>query len=432
MENPLLDTSSLPRFDEIQPDHVLPAIRKVIADNRAALDRLLDSGRAPDIDALVAPIEHMDHELDRVWSPVCHLQSVLGSPDWREAYKQALPLLTEYGTEVSQNVELQRAYAAVQKNLPPDASEESRSAVEQALRNFHLAGVDLEDAAKDRFKEIMQDLAELQATFEHNVVDASDAWSLHITGEETVRGLPASLLQRAAEDARQEDLDGWLFSLDFPTYDAVMKQADSRDLREALYRAWVTRGSELGKDPQWDNSENIERILALRHEAANLVGFDNYAEYSLATKMADTPEHVIAFLRELASHSREAAERELAELTEFAGMHLEAWDVNYWLDKFKHDRFSISNEELRAYFPATKVKEGLFELASQLYGVELTPDNSVATWHEDVAFYNVTQDGDRIGSFYTDLFARNGKRTGAWIDECVTRQALNGHSTVPV
>jgi len=432
MENPLLDTTSLPRFDEIQPDHVLPAIRKVIADNRAALDRLLDSGRAPDIDALVAPIEHMDHELGRVWSPVCHLQSVLGSPDWREAYKQALPLLTEYGTEVSQNVELQRAYAAVQKNLPPDASEESRSAVEQALRNFHLAGVDLEDAAKDRFKEIMQELAELQATFEHNVVDASDAWSLHITGEETVRGLPAALLQRAAEDARQKDLDGWLFSLDFPTYDAVMKQADSRDLREALYRGWVTRGSDLGKDPQWDNSDNIDRILALRHEAANLVGFANYAEYSLATKMADTPEHVIAFLRELASHSREAAERELAELTEFAGMHLEAWDVNYWLDKFKHDRFSVSNEELRAYFPAAQVKEGLFELASQLYGVELTPDNSVSTWHEDVAFYNVTQDGDRIGSFYTDLFARNGKRTGAWIDECVTRQALNGHSTLPV
>jgi oligopeptidase A len=214
MENPLLDTSSLPRFDEIQPDHVLPAIRKVIADNRAALDRLLDTSRAPDIDALVAPIEHMDHELDRVWSPVCHLQSVLGSPDWREAYKQALPLLTEYGTEVSQNVELQRAYAAVQKTLPPDASEESRSAVEQALRNFHLAGVDLEDAAKERFKEIMQELAELQATFEHNVVDASDAWSLHITGEETVRGLPAALLQRAAEPFTQRHTKAHFISIE--------------------------------------------------------------------------------------------------------------------------------------------------------------------------------------------------------------------------
>jgi oligopeptidase A len=432
MENPLLDTSSLPRFDEIQPDHVLPAIRKVIADNRAALDRLLGSDQAPDIDALVAPIEHMDHELGRVWSPVSHLQSVLGSTGWREAYKQALPLLTEYGTEISQNVALQRAYAAVQKNLPNDASEESRSAVEHALRNFHLAGVDLEDEAKERFKAIMQELAEIQATFEHNVLDGSDAWSLHITGEETVRGLPESLLSRAAEDARKDDLDGWLFSLDFPTYDAIMKQADSRDLRETLYRGWVTRGSELGKDPQWDNSENIERILALRHEAAKLVGFDNYAEYSLATKMADTPAQVIAFLRELAAHSREAAERELAELTEFAGMHLEAWDVTYWLEKFKQDRFSVSDEELRAYFPAMKVKEGLFALASQLYGVELTPDDSVATWHDDVCFYNVTQNSEHIGGFYTDLFARNGKRTGAWIDECVTRQVLNGHSALPV
>ena len=432
MENPLLDTSSLPRFDEIQPDHVLPAIRKVIADNRAELDRLLDAAQTPDIDALVAPIEHMDHELGRVWSPVSHLQSVLGSTDWREAYKQALPLLTEYGTEISQNVALQRAYAAVQKSLPADASEESRSAVEHALRNFHLAGVDLEEAAKERFKAIMQELAEIQATFEHNVLDGSDAWSLNITGEETVRGLPESLLSRAAEDAKKEDLDGWLFSLDFPTYDAIMKQADSRDLRETLYRGWVTRGSDLGKDPQWDNSENIERILALRHEAAKLVGFESYAEYSLATKMADTPAQVIAFLRELAAHSREAAERELAELTEFAGMHLEAWDVTYWLEKFKQDRFSVSNEELRAYFPAMKVKEGLFALASQLYGVELTPDESVATWHDDVCFYNVTQDGEHIGGFYTDLFARNGKRTGAWIDECVTRQVLNGYSALPV
>ena len=432
MENPLLDTSSLPRFDEIQPEHVLPAIEKIIASNRAELDRLLGSEQSPDIDALVAPVEHMDHELGRIWSPVSHLQSVLGSTDWREAYKQALPLLTEYGTEMSQNVALQRAYAAVKRNLPSDASAESRSAVELALRNFHLAGVDLEDAAKDRFKAIMQELAEIQATFEHNVQDGSDAWTLHITGEETVKGLPASLLERAAEDARKDGLDGWLFSLDFPTYDAIMKQADSRDLREAMYRGWVTRGSELGKDARWDNSANIERILALRHEAANLVGFANYAEYSLATKMADSPAQVIAFLRELAAHSRESAERQLEELTAFAGIPLEAWDITYWLEKFKQDRFSVSAEELRSYFPASKVKEGLFELASQLYGVDLEPDDSVASWHDDVRFFNVCQDGEKIGGFYTDLYARNGKRTGAWIDDCVTRETLNGYSTLPV
>src|SRR5210317_275900 len=202
MINPLLDTSSLPRFDELQPEHVLPAIRKVIEDNRAQLDELLSSGTTPDIDALVAPIEHMDHELGRVWSPVSHLQSVLGSKDWREAYKQALPLLTEYGTELSQNVDLQRAYAEVSKNLPDDASEASRSAVDHALRDFHLAGVDLQTKAKDRFKEIMQELAETQAGFEHNVQDASDAWTLNINDDDNLRGLPKAVLARARQDAK--------------------------------------------------------------------------------------------------------------------------------------------------------------------------------------------------------------------------------------
>ncbi|RZV35184.1 MAG: M3 family peptidase, partial [Chromatiales bacterium] len=363
---------------------------------------------------------------------VSHLQSVLGSKDWREAYKQALPLLTEYGTELSQNVELQRAYAEVSRNLPADASQASRSAVDHALRDFHLAGVDLETAAKDRFKAIMQELAETQADFEHNVQDASDAWTLHITDADNLLGLPDAALARAADDARKASLEGWLLSLDYPTYDAVLKHADSRDLREALYRGWVTRGSDQGRDAKWDNSANIERILALRHEAANLVGFSNFAEYSLATKMADTPDQVIAFLRELSAHSRASAEKELEELTEFAGMHLEAWDVTYWLEKFKQDKYSVSNEELRAYFPANTVKEGLFALASQLYSVELAVDPNVASWHEDVRYYNVRQGGQVIGGFYTDLFARNGKRAGAWIDECITRQRLNGHSALPV
>ena len=432
MTNPLLDTSSLPRFDEIAPEHVLPAIRQVIADNRAELGRLLDAGNSRDIDGLVAPIEHMEHELGRIWSPVSHLQSVLGSTDWREAYKQALPLLTEYSTELSQNTELQRAYADVRGNLPDEASAACRSAVDHALRDFHLAGVDLEKDAKQRFKEIRQELAEVQATFEHNVQDASDAWSLNITDESELDGLPGTLIARAAEDAKAEGVGGWLLKLNFPTYDAVIRQANSRGLRESLYHAWVTRGSEQGHDPKWDNSRNIERILALRHEAAGLVGFRNYAEYSLATKMADTPDHVLEFLRELAGHSREAAERELAELTEFAGMALEAWDVTYWLEKFKQDRYSISNEELRAYFPAITVKDGLFALASQLYDVELTQKDDVSTWHEDVRFYEVRQHGELLGGFYTDLYARSGKRAGAWIDECVTRQALNGHEALPV
>jgi oligopeptidase A len=211
-----------------------------------------------------------------------------------------------------------------------------------------------------------------------------------------------------------------------------MKHADARDLREAMYRGWVTRGSDQGRDPKWDNSEAIKKILGLRHEASNLVGFDSYAEYSLATKMADTPDQVIAFLRELCAHSRKAAEQELAELTEFAGTPLEAWDVAYWLEKFKQSRYSVSNEELRAYFPAATVIEGLFVLASQLYGIELAVDPDVTTWHDDVRYFTVRQNGEVLGGFYTDLYARDGKRAGAWIDECITRQKLNGYLALPV
>jgi oligopeptidase A len=432
MNNPLLDTSSLPRFDEIKPDHVMPAIEKVIADHRSQLNDLLDTNDEPDILSLVSPVEQMEHELGRIWSPVSHLQSVLGSADWREAYKQALPLLTEHGTEISQNERLQRAYAHVGRTLPVNASEASRSAVDHALRDFHLAGVDLEKDAKDRFKAIMQELAATQASFEHHVQDASDAWSLHVTTAECLDGLPKQAIARAADDAALKKLDGWLLSLDYPTYDAVMKHAVSRDLRETLYRAWVTRGSDQGESEEWDNSDNIEKILALRHEASQLVGFSTYADYSLATKMANSPEQVIGFLRELAAHSGGAAEQEYAELSAFAGVDLEPWDVTFWLEKLKQAKFSISNEELRQYFPVDKVVNGLFTLAGILYDIELSQVESVKTWHDDVLYFTVCESGGTLlGGFYTDLFARNGKRTGAWIDECVGRQQLNGRFDLP-
>ncbi|MBT8103740.1 MAG: M3 family metallopeptidase [Gammaproteobacteria bacterium] len=432
MKNPLLDTSSLPRFDEIMPEHVVPAIQTIIADHRAELEELIAAVAEPDINSLVGPVERMEHTLGRIWSPVRHLQSVLGSPDWREAYKQALPLLTKHGTEISQNERLQRAYAKVGDSLPADASQASRSAVEHALRDFHLAGVDLEENAKGRFKAIMQELAETQASFEHNVQDASDAWSLHITESETLEGLPLQATTRAADDAAQKKLDGWLLSLDYPTYDAIMTHAVNRGLRETLYKAWVTRGSDQGESAEWDNSSNIEKILALRHEAANLVGFATYADYSLATKMADSSEQVVAFLRELAAHSRIAAEREYATLSDFAGFALEPWDLTFWLEQYKQSTFSISNEELRQYFPADTVINGLFDLAARLYGIELSVDRTVKTWHDDVRYFTVRDSaGAMLGGFYTDLYARNGKRTGAWIDECVGRQQLNGWLDLP-
>lgn len=433
MTNPLLDTSSLPRFDDIKPDHVLPAIEQLITEHRAQLTTLLDENDGPDFDSLVVPFELMVHDLARVWSPVSHLQSVLGSKDWREAYKEALPLLTEHGTDISQNIRLQQAYSAVAKSLPTDASESHRSAVEHALRDFRLAGVALDKANKSRFKEIMQQLAALQADFEHKVQDAADAWSMHILDASELDGVPKPTLDRASEDAASDKLDGWLLFLNYPTYDAIMTHAHERALREKMYRAWTTRGSDQGDKPEWDNSENMENILALRHEAANLVGFDTYADYSLATKMADSTNEVVTFLRELANRSRSAAQQELSELENLAGMRLEPWDVTFWLEKYKQAKYSVSNEELRQYFPANKVIAGLFELATKLYGVELLERDDVAVWHEDARFFSVRDiDGELIGGFYTDIFARSGKRNGAWIDECISRQNLNGHTTLPV
>jgi oligopeptidase A len=433
MPNPLLDTSSLPRFGEILPEHVLPAVSELIAAHRQKLDELLDGTDDPDFASLIAPLEAMEHELSRVWSPVSHLQAVLGSREWRDAYNEALPLLTEYGTELSHNVRLQRAYSAVEARLGNGAGDARKSVVRHALRDFRLAGVDLPEADKARFKEIVQGLVSTQAAFEHNVQDAADAWSLHIEDPSRLAGLPQSALERASTEAQRRDLRGFLLTLDYPTFDAVMRHAESRELRETLYRAWVTRASDQGADPVLDNSENIDRILALRYEAARLVGFENYAEYSLATKMAGSTDEVLAFLHELAARSRDAAEKQLDELSELAGYELSPWDTAYWLEKLKQKKYSISNEELREYFPVETVIDGLFAVAGRLYGVEVRAQEGVSTWHDDVRYYSLnSEDGSPIGGFYTDLFARTGKRSGAWIDECIVRKNLNGKTTLPV
>ena len=433
MSNPLLDTSSLPRFTEIEPAHVVPALEQVISAQRSRLDELLETATDPDFDSLVAPLEDMEHELSRVWSPVSHLQAVLGSPEWREAYNAVLPMMTEYGTELSQNARLQRAYACVDSRLPAGAGEAQRNTVAHALREFHLAGVDLPEREKKRFRQIMQSLAAIQADFDHKVQDASDAWALPVDDAAELEGLPQQVLQRAAAEASKRDRAGWLLTLDFPTFHAVMTHAENRGLRETFYHGWVTRASDQGVDDAWDNSENIDGILALRHEAARLVGFDNYAHYSLATKMAESPAQVIAFLRDLATRSRRAAESELAELRKLAGMTVEPWDLSYLLEKLKQEKHSISNEALRQYFPAETVMSGLFELAARLYSVEFSLDPDVVTWHEDALYYRVRdRDGSDVGGFYADLYARSGKRTGAWVDDCISRKNLNGSATQPV
>ena len=433
MSNPLSDTSGLPRFREIKPEHALPALQELISANRRKLAALLDDPERRDFASLVYPLEEMGHELGRVWSPISHLQSVLEDPAWRDAYNACLPLMTEYGTEISQNKDLQEAYQTVADTLPTDATPAMKMLLEQELRDFRLAGVALPDAEKARYREIMQELAAANARFEQNVQDARDAWDHHTTDAAETAGLPQSLLERARQDAQEEGKRGWWLKLDFPTYHAVMTHAEDRSLRETYYRAWCTLASDRGDNAEWDNSEIIESILALRHEAAQLVGFDNYAEYSLATKMAGDVGEVTGFLTDLARKSRATAEKELASIAELAGHELQPWDVAFYLEKLKIREFSVSDEELRQYFPADKVLAGLFSLVEKLYGITVRVNDGVQGWHDTVRYYEVCDSGGQlIGSLFTDLFARKGKRGGAWMDECVVRKHLADTEIPPV
>lgn len=433
MSNPLLDTSGLPRFVAIKPGHALPAVQQLIAEHQRKLAELLADPVPRDFDSLVTPLEEMHHELGRVWSPVAHLQAVLDDPAWRDAYNACLPLLTQHGTELSQNKALHEAFERIAESLPPDAAEARHTLVKKALRDFRLGGVALPETAKALFREAIQELSAVQAQFEQNLQDATDHWHFHTTDADDLRGLPQQTVERAADDAAKHDQGGWRFSLDYPTWQAVITHADSRDLRERFYRAWSTRASDQGQNDQWDNSANIERILALRHKAALLVGFGNYAEYSLATKMAAKPVDVIDFLNELAARTRASATSELEAVQALAPQPLAAWDVPYYLEKLKQQKYSIADEELRQYFPSSRAIAGLFELAERLYGVKLTELEAVENWHETVRYYEVRDERDTvIGGFYTDLFARNGKRGGAWIDECIVRKNLAGETVLPV
>lgn len=433
MSNPLLDTSGLPRFDAISPQHATPALEELIAAHRQKLAALLGNPEARDFASLITPLEEMSHELSRAWSPISHLQSVLDDPEWRDVYNASLPLMTEHGTELSQNKNLQEAYQQVADTMPANASPAMRMLVDQELRDFRLAGVALPEDDKARYREIAQELAALQAKFDQNVQDATDDWSLHATDVSQTAGLPDSVVKRARDEAASEGKDGWWFKLDYPNYHAVMTHGEDRKLRETFYEAWSTRASDQGADPQWDNSEIINRILALRHEAAALVGFDNYADYSLATKMAGTVEEVMAFLTELADKSRAAAQRELDQVKSIAGMPLEAWDVAYYLEKLKQKKFAVSDEQLRQYFPFTVAKQGMFDLIQKLYDIFVVEIPDAERWHDTVRFFEIRDASDNVvGSFYTDLFARKGKRGGAWMDECIVRKRLSSEATSPV
>ena len=431
-DNPLLAPDGLPRFDLIRPEHIEPAVRRTLEAQRAAVAEAERVDR-PDV-AWLARVERIHDEIRRVWGPVSHLNSVASTPPLRDAYNAALPLVTEFNTELGQNRALYDRFLELEQTLPPERRVE-RELVAQTLRDFRLGGVALEGRERERFREIMQRLASLQAKFEQNLMDATDAFEHRETRPEALAGIPEQVLSRARARAAEKGVDGFVLTLDPPTYLAVMNHAHSAALRERYYEAWVTRASDRGPFAgKWDNGPLIVEILALRHESARLLGFRNYAELSLATKMAKSPDEVIAFLRDLARRSKPYAERDLEELTAYAGRALEPWDVAYYSERLREQRFALSDDELRPYFPLPKVLEGVFGLVERLFGIEFAERPAEGTWHPTVSYYEIRRrdDGSLVGGLFTDLYARPQKRGGAWMDSCHDRARLPGLVRDPV
>ncbi len=433
MNNPLTQIQGLPPFSRIQPRHVEAAIDQILSDNRKAVAKLVEI-ETPSWHSLIEPLEKLAHRLDRAWSPVSHLNAVRNDDTLRAAYNNCLTKLSDYATELSQNRRLFEAFQKVQQHEGDRLKPAQQRLLELSLREFRLAGVGLAGEKKERFRELMQELTRLQAKFEENLLDCVNAWTCHIEDERELAGVPARAMQRARDEARGRDKQGWVFTLDYPSYHAVVTHADNAALRKLFYEAWVTRASDAGPhDARWDNRAIMEQILAHRHEIARLVDFANFAEYSLATKMAKTIDQVRGFLSDLAGRSRTVAQCEFDELEQFAGARLEAWDVGYYSEKLREHRFHLSDEVLRPYFPVDRVIDGMFDVVRTLYDIEVNERAGVDSWHEQVRFFDVHDaHGNYCGGFYADLYARQSKRGGAWMDDCVGRIRATDSEADPI
>ncbi|MET0123461.1 MAG: oligopeptidase A [Candidatus Thiodiazotropha sp. 6PLUC9] len=437
MTNALLEMPGLPAFSRIKPDMVEAAIDTLLQENRETMERLLNTIPNPTWKTFIEPLEIAEDRLSRAWSPVSHMNSVVNSEPLREVYNACLPKVSEYATEVGQNSQLCDAYKQVAEQADLDSAQ--RKMLENALLEFRLSGVDLAEEKKQRYKEITQTLSKLTTKFEENLLDATNAWSKLITDPEQLAGLPESAMALAKQTAEQREQQGWLLTLEFPSYFPVMTYADQRELRREAYEAYSTRASDSGPHAgEWDNTEVMDQILELRHEQAQLLGFDNYAERSLARKMARRTDEVVAFLTDLARRSRPQAEAELTQLTQFAketyGVEkLEAWDIGYYSEKLRQHRHNISQEELKPYFPETRVVPGMFAVVERLYGIHIQAVENVDTWHPDVRFYEIRDRQNQLrGQFYLDLYARPKKRGGAWMDDCATRFFSDTMDQIPV
>ncbi|MGH8052962.1 MAG: M3 family metallopeptidase [Stenotrophomonas sp.] len=434
--NPLLDFSGLPRFDEIRPEHVTPAIDALLAEAEAAV-KTAETVTPISWETFVTPLDDATERLYRAWGQVSHLQSVVNTPELREVYNANLPKISRFGSALAQNPALYAQYKALAASPEASAYDEVRAKVlANALRDFRLGGAELNDADKARLAQLQEELSGLQAKFSQNVLDATDAFALYVDNESELAGLPADVIANARAAAQKDEKEGWKLTLQMPCYLPVLTYADNRALREQLYHANAVRASEFG-DAALDNSGNIDRILAVRGELAALLGFANYGEYSIATKMAADAPQVLGFLRDLAARAKPYAQRDRVELEAFArdelGLQdLQAWDLSYVGEKLKQARYSYSEQEVKQYFTEPNVLAGLFGVIERLYGLKVLPD-SAPVWHEDVRFYRlVDADGALVGQFYMDLYAREGKRGGAWMDDCRNRRVTAAGVQTPL
>jgi len=440
MKNPLLTTKGLPHFSEIRPEHVEPAIDYLIEENRGEVQRLLSAADEYTWANLVQPLEDLEDRLNRAWSPVGHMNAVINSESLRAAYNACLPKLSDYATEMGQNEALYQAFRQIAEGSEYKALDiAQRKIVDNAMRDFRLSGIELEKESQQRFKTIMQKLSSLCAKFEDNLLDTTNGWRKQTTDKSLLSGLPKSVIDLAKQNAEQNKLEGWLFNLEFPSYQPVMSYADNRELRREMYEAYVTRASDQGShDKSLDNTPVMKEILALRHEAAQLLGFRNYAERSLVTKMAKSTDQVLSFLIDLAERSLKLAQNDLHDVRAFAEdlgqtKELEAWDIPYYSEKLRQHRFSFTQEQIKPYFPEPKVLPGMFAVVQRLYGLDINEKANVDTWHPDVRFFEIHDDqGTLRGQFYLDLYARPNKRGGAWMDECIRRKRIPDSVQIPV
>lgn len=441
MTNPLLVPSGLPKFSSIKPEHVVPAVKEVIANYRQTVEKILTENTVFTWDNLCQPLAEANDKQSRAWSPVNHLNSVKNSPELRAVYEESLPLLSEFSTWLGQHKGLYQAYKSLRESAEFEKlSVPQRKVVENTLRDFKLSGIGLPEEKQKRYGEISARLSDLSSQFNNNVLDATMGWTKLITNVKDLSGLPESAIAAAKAQAEAKGQKGWLLTLEAPSYQPVITYADNRELRREIYHAYNTRASDQGPNAgKWDNSEVIAEILALRHEQAQLLGFKNYAEQSLATKMAKTPKEVLDFLNDLTKRAHPQGKEEVDELKGFAKWHhcahkLEAWDMTYYGEKQKQYEFSINDEQLRPYFPEQKAVEGLFEVVRRIYGITAKERHDIETWHPDVRFFDLYDDTNELrGSFYMDLYARENKRGGAWMDECISKmRRSNGELQKPV